>query len=480
MIGRTWAVAALAVLVAPLLSAAPAGASAFKPYSIVICAPGETCTAPPSAGSAVGSAIVPPSAADQTMTATLTNENKLGTGLQVGSANLTAPAGFTVTNATYPGCSSCTATILANGSLVELRNLNLIPGATVVLSMSVSTPSGGYTTTSAPASPWTIVAKQSNDFSGSPGNNVTVDPKTSTLTTVLGKLHFNTEPTDTALGSPITNGPYSTGSPIEVGAVDLAGNPITWFAGTVAIALDPSSGDLGGTDSAVAGSGGVATFDDLTLGATGYTFTLSASSPNVTGAGSGPFDAHDQGTGVNCGSGKCQGSLTQTGTTSQTTQVNSSSTSGELTIALDNGVGYWTGATVLQDCGGYTPLGPDTATLELLDGSASETVADTVTLHVGSKSAFNTLVASQQTCFAATSEFVSKSGNPLDGSLAYPAMLPNGQQGFVGLLSDCSAVNSLTEPCVSSRTGTYKSQTGHVEIIVTVPAAFAGDPLRSH
>ncbi len=477
MIRRTWAVAALAALAATLLSAAPASATAFKPYSIVICAPGETCTAPPSASSAVGSAIVPPSAGDQTMTATLTNENKLGTGKQVGSANLTPPAGFTVNSATYPECSTCTATIV--GNVVELRNLNLIPGATVVLSMSVSTPSSGYTTTSAPASPWTIVAKQCNDFNGA-GNDLTVDASTSTLTTVLGELQFNTEPADASLTAPISTGPYGTGGPITVGAADLSGNPITWFAGTVTIALNPQSGDLGGDDSAAAGSGGVASFGDLTVGATGYNYALLASSPNVGGGTSSTFNVYGQGTATSCGSGGCNGSLTQTGSTSQTTQVLSRSISGELTIALDNGVGYWTGAPIFGDCGNYTPMGPDTATLELAGGNAPETVADTISMWVSRNWGFQTLVANQQMCFAATNDFVSKSGNPLNNNLAYPATLPDGQQGFVGLLSDCSAVSSTTEPCITIRTGSCKDQIGSLEIVATVPSTFADDPLRSH
>ena len=474
---RVWAVV-LSAVGAALVFAAPASA-AFKPYSIVICAPGETCTAPPSSGSAVGSAIVAPSAGSQVMTATLTNENKLGTGLRLGSANLTPPAGFSVNGASYPACSTCTVSVV--GNVVELRNLSLIPGATVVLSMSVSTPASGYTVASAPTSPWTIVSKQSNDFSGPPGNDVNVDPKTSTLTTVLGVLQFDTQPADVALGAHITGTDYDpSGSPVTVGAVDLSAQPISWFAGAVAITINPTSGGLGGTTSATAGTGGVASFGDLTVGTSGYNYTLSASSPNVTGAGSGQFDAHDQGASVNCGSAKCSSSLTQSGTTSQTTQVNSSSTAGLLTVAVDNGVGYWTSQPVFTDCGNYTPLGPDTALIDLLDTNAAKTITDTVTESVSSASAYKALVASQQMCFAATTDFVSKSGNPLNGSLAFPATLPNGETGFVGLLSNCSAVNVATTPCVSSRTGTYKSRIANIEIIVSVPAAFAGDPLRSH
>ncbi len=386
-----WAVA-FAAVAATLVLAATASA-ATKPYSIVICAPAETCTAPPSSGSAVGSAIVPPSTGGQVMTATVTNENKLGTGLRVGSANLTPPAGFTVDSASYPACGSCTVSIV--GNLVELRSLNLAPGAVAVLSMNVSTPAGGYTTTSAPQSPWAIEAKQANDYSGPPDNDLNVDPKTSTLTTVLGVLQFDTQPADVALGAHISGTPYEpSGNPVAVGAVDTVGNPIDWFAGTVAITLNPASGGLGGTTSAAAGTGGVAAFGDLTVGTGGYNYTLSASSANVTGTVSNPFDAHGQGTSVNCQSAKCSSSLTQTGTTSQTTQVNSSSNSRPVDDR-DSTTGSATGRASRSSptAASYTPLGPDTATVDLLGTSAAKTITDTVTESVSSKSAYNALVA---------------------------------------------------------------------------------------
>lgn len=134
-----------------LAIAAPAGATPTKPYSAVLTAGAD--------------------ASGLTVTAVITNEN---TTQQLGSANLTPPPGYTLTGSgsVNPGTFS-----VAN-NVVQLRNLNLAPGGSATATIGVaSSPCSAGT--------WSSVAKQSNDFSGVPGNDLTLDTANSNLVTSL-------------------------------------------------------------------------------------------------------------------------------------------------------------------------------------------------------------------------------------------------------------------------------------------------------
>jgi hypothetical protein len=108
------------------------------------------------------------------MTATLTNT---ASQQQLGSANLTPPSGFTavsITSLSRPAPASATIA----GGVVQLRGLSLPPQSSVTVAMQVSTPC------SVGASPdWQVVAKQANDFSGLPGNNLVLDTAASSVST---------------------------------------------------------------------------------------------------------------------------------------------------------------------------------------------------------------------------------------------------------------------------------------------------------
>ena len=108
------------------------------------------------------------------MTVTLTNRTARQ---QLGSADVTPPAGYTavsVTSLTRP--QPATATIV--GGVVALRELSLAPQASVTVALKVTTPC------SVGISPnWDVVAKQANDFSGLPGNGLTLDAGASSLAT---------------------------------------------------------------------------------------------------------------------------------------------------------------------------------------------------------------------------------------------------------------------------------------------------------
>ena len=100
---------------------------------------------------------------------------------RLGSANVSPPAGFaavSVTSLSRP--QPATATIV--GGVVQLRELSLPPQGSVTVALQVTTPC------SVGVSPdWTVVAKQANDFSGLPGNSLTLDNAASSLsTTTIG------------------------------------------------------------------------------------------------------------------------------------------------------------------------------------------------------------------------------------------------------------------------------------------------------
>jgi hypothetical protein len=134
---------ALVATVFTMCFAATASASSFKPYSIVM-------------GSGVGTG-------GGTVTATLTNLTSPQT---MGSANLTAPKGYTISAATItqgPGM----ATLSPDGTAVLLRNLALPLNQSVTVSITLS----AYTCSTTPVL-WNVEVKQSNDFSGPPGNDM--------------------------------------------------------------------------------------------------------------------------------------------------------------------------------------------------------------------------------------------------------------------------------------------------------------------
>ena len=109
------------------------------------------------------------------MAATFTNRTKQQ---RLGSADLTPPQGYVGASiASFSRPAPATATIV--GGVVQLRTLDLPPGGTATVVLNVTTPCSAPT-----ASVWSnVIVKQSNDFNGSPGNNLTLDPATSSLTT---------------------------------------------------------------------------------------------------------------------------------------------------------------------------------------------------------------------------------------------------------------------------------------------------------
>ncbi|TAM66294.1 MAG: hypothetical protein EPN50_05340, partial [Chloroflexota bacterium] len=92
----------------------------------------------------------------------------------LGSANITLPSGLTVS-----GTSSDTGSVSVSGNVIQLRNLNLSPGATATVSFSLTAACGSS------GGSWASVVKQSNAFNGPPGNDFSLSGTVPT-TTVTG------------------------------------------------------------------------------------------------------------------------------------------------------------------------------------------------------------------------------------------------------------------------------------------------------
>ena len=153
---RSLGPALLIALLATCALAAPASA-ATKPYRVVV--------APSS---------VP--GGQQVFTATFTN---LTAPQELGSANLTLPAGFIAISASVTGPAKATL----SGNVVQLRDLALQPNASVAVKVTADVPCAADTYT------WSVIAKQSNNFSGPPGNDfgpLTADSSLTTSVTGCG------------------------------------------------------------------------------------------------------------------------------------------------------------------------------------------------------------------------------------------------------------------------------------------------------
>jgi hypothetical protein len=179
--------ALFAAVGAMLVLLAPASASPNKPYSIVVCGAGGQTGC-----STNNPAVIAPegtTANPSTLSVTFKNDNKLGSGIQLGSDNLfvpSTPAGFSVISTSLGTCpptfnnsAPACAILLNGGTEVGFRNLNLAPGQSITITMSAVTPSASTTacTTASPCS-FTDEAKQSNDFSGT-GNDLNSDSNSS-------------------------------------------------------------------------------------------------------------------------------------------------------------------------------------------------------------------------------------------------------------------------------------------------------------
>ena len=237
-------------------------------------------------------------------TVTLTND--ASSTQTLGSANVSAPAGFTITSpangatATVTGSGGKTWKVRNASNVLEFRaatkNDALSPGQSVsIANVATTNPCALGTHT------WPTIAKQANSFSGPPGNDFTATGAT-TVEIVAGgptTLAFGQQPTTTEKNASITPA-------VTVTAADACGNPASGSVDMTIGTPDPSGGAalLSGTSSPPIPApplgtvrrplvSGVATFSDLSIDTSGVGYRLRASSGSGTPVQSSPFNIVD-------------------------------------------------------------------------------------------------------------------------------------------------------------------------------------------
>lgn len=388
--------------------------------ALVLTVAAVVATSASAAGKPYTVVLSPANVSSGTATITATIANRTST-QQLGSLNLTAPSQFSVTGPTLGGPGTATV----SGNVVQLRNLSLPPGASRTVTMQVDTSAAAC---SGATYTWTVIAKQSNDFNGTPGNNLDLDAQNSALTTTVSSdgcaLRFFTPPANANPGQRITGTAFDpSGPPVAVEVVDGAGNRITSATPTVTMALDGGPGSLSGTK-VVQATSGLATFGDLSINLAG-SYRLVASAP---GFGSITSSSFSIGTAciedIDCSTH----AETAESIVDVTAFGNTRPDAGVLQLSLNTGF--------RPDCVGYTEFSSDWAMV--LGPDRSKLVRYQIDKKVMNKQP-NNGASFLQMCFAAPFPFATRPGTPLT------------QVGdmFVGLLPDCGV-----EPCVASRSKT--------------------------
>ena len=401
----------------------------------------STC---PSSGKCFTVAVSPSNLAAGTSTSfqfTITNE---ASPQQLGSVQITAPAGFVITGA------SGAASVMSSSAL--FLNLALAPSATSTLTLTASAPCSGG------AYQWGIEAKQSNNFNGPPGNDFQLDPASdgnlSGTLTGSSSLAFTSDgqPTDTAAGAVITSRLGSQGGPVKVEVLNGCGQLATASSAEVSVATGPNSGPgtLSGTVM-VPASGGIASFSDLKINQPGG-YTLVATSPGITPATSAGFTIW--GSLQPCPSSTCSASASSA--TTSGTVTTSSAAKGDFIATGIGGVSFSCGGTYqpVSDPFGFAVFSAAGGPLSTLLTASLE--IDKSLVH----SSGHPGASSWQICYAAVSSFTAlpgTSGTATIGGVTYNT----------GLLPDCSSTRGA--PCVQAR---HKDNAG--DVVVTFLAL--GDP----
>jgi hypothetical protein len=165
---------------------------------------------------------------------TLTNDPHASQTL--GSANFTAPAGFVLQQgALTPGgtdASGFNVTVVGNVVQFRAKSSTTALGAGQTVSADVSVTSG--ITGGCTSATWSVDARQSNDFSGTPGNFMTLNPASDL--TPLGSFVF--APVESVLNGPEGPGTLhvpqvivNQAAPISITALDTCGNVDADYSG---------------------------------------------------------------------------------------------------------------------------------------------------------------------------------------------------------------------------------------------------------
>ena len=387
---------------------------------------------------------------------TIVNESNQA---RLGSADVTAPAGLTVT-----ASSSSVGTNpnpVVGGSVIQLRNLDLAPGASVIVSIS-----GRVECASNHASyVWGFAVKQANDFNGTGNDLAKVGAPTANTVTgncgiVFAKQPKSAENAPAIITSKIyedQGDPDPTANLVMVTVLDAAGlDVVSWWNGTIDLAVGdvPTGGStsLGGTTSGTTTTGSVQFAPTIALAGSGYSLTATPTPSDAASSGvivspakeSDNFNIVDDAGVCETANGKCHAE-------SQGPKTNifveadgdNGAAAGDLVILTINEAGVQA-----PSCAGYTPINPSEFFAFVVTTSNGTTISSrpkTATLTLGAQ--FVTQSASKyQVCF-------------------------QGASGSARLLSACANKNPVL-PCIMSK-GLDKQK--NLVIVVAAPGG-GGDP----
>jgi hypothetical protein len=363
---------------------------------------------------------------------------------RLGSADVRLPSGLVAdtsvaarpTVVVSPVDTSARPTATLVGGTIRLRELAAAPLSTVDVAFTLTAAAGSHTITT--------VAKQANNFSGPPGNDLALVGPAPTITTEdCLRLRFRTQPGDSERDQPI---PWaSTAGAPQVDVTDATGTPVTVAGLTVSIALgtDPTGSDpLSGTRTVATGADGVATFEDLRISRSAEGYTLVASAPGYTSVTSTPFDVYDD----LCAAGeRCETSAGDLATDQLRTTASGTAGPGGsgLTVSVQPPVAGSGGCAPPPSGEQYTPL-PTDVTLSGTPGMVDKTATIRVDKAYDQAAAQNG-AAHYQIC-ARPEEPTSVYSVFLDRYTGQPVEV--GQWGY---LPDCGAI-AVPTVCVVSRT----------------------------
>jgi hypothetical protein len=414
--------------------------------------------------------LVPDAFSGDTVNYAFKVKNLTGT-QQLGSANVMIPSqiGLGSLHTASVDVAGGSATVSATDPRTfELRNLAVPPNGTVTVTLNgLEMPCTGS------ISAWQITAKQSNDYSGLPGNALSIAASSDLVTGRLGQcaLDFKVQPTGAETNAAIRATAFHDldGGPVEVRALDAnGGEPVPGFTGPVTIgrsSTDPGTVSDGPGDPVL--EGGVLKYSKLSINEAG-SYKLTADKTGYIGTSSQAFpivdDAGDCNAGASCDEIKLPAS--------NRAEV---SLKGNNTDTVD-GFLVLSGSTGTPPaCNGYTsPMGEN----EWYEFAATVAVDKVVTINY-TKAAMKTVMGGANgldVCVSSPALFVTKSGANA-AAFDYDQFIA-GNDGFVGLAPDCVDYNPLDPPdnlCIIARN---PMAGGAAQILLSAPDTLADPRLR--
>ena len=388
----------------------------------------------------------------------MTLTNLTGT-QQLGSANVTIPAaiGLGVDGALSVAPRGTARRSATNPRVIELRELALVPNESATLTLEgLEMPCVG------PHPQWAIVAKQSNDFSGLPGNALNLRAAGSDLTTDLSgrcRLDFAAQPKGAQKTERIRSEEYNPdgGPPVQVRALDAEGDPVPGLDGPVAIGLvSEDNGTLSQPASDPVDDGALLSYSSLSIDLAG-TYKLTADKTGYDGTLSQAFSIVDEAN--PCDHQSCQARLDGPRASMALEGALAPGDPGHAVLSRGTGT--------RPDCDGYvSPMGLQ----EWYEFQLTVLREKTVTVTY-SKTAMQSVpggAPALQICLSTPEPFIAKGGTQL---FDYDDLDGDDQDGFVGLLFDCADAGP-GQPCIQERS---PAGGGRAIVRIFVPARL-GDP----